>query len=291
MVDVNGQQCDGKMEAVCDIGSIANKLRAFGAEVREVDGHNVHEISGALAHTRENGPTFVLCNTDPCHGFPMLKERAPKLHYVRFKDSAEKQQWQNILNDMVVSPKNNYMRNTQREPHHEKELSYSVPSTPELATKARLEQSSLCNEIETVTRPHREHLLRWMKNHPKAIVMTSDLTSSCEADLVRDNLPSQYLSMGMAEQNMMSFAGGLAREGFRWVVESVFFRTLRHPAIICSLTINHLLRRPFIHTFGVFITRRPFDQVAMSIGVPNLPVRLLGFLPGLTTPGGGEYLC
>jgi transketolase len=44
--------------------------------------------------------------------------------------------------------------------------------------------------------------------------------------------------------------------------------------------------RPYIHTFGVFLTRRPFDQVAMSIGVPNLPVRLIGFLPGLTTPGG-----
>ncbi len=34
------------------------------------------------------------------------------------------------------------------------------------------------------------------------------------------------------------------------------------------------------------MTRRPYDQVAMSIGVPNLPVRLLGFLPGITTPGG-----
>jgi transketolase len=66
------------------------------------------------------------------------------------------------------------------------------------------------------------------------------------------------LSLGMAEQNMMSFAGGLAREGFH----------------------------PYIHTFAVFLTRRPFDQVAMSIGVPNLPVRMLGFLPGLTTPGG-----
>ena len=57
-----------------------------------------------------------------------------------------------------------------------------------------------------------------------------------------------------------------------------------------SQTVNNLVvfccSRPFIHTFGVFVTRRPFDQVAMSIGVPNLPVRLLGFLPGLTTPGG-----
>jgi transketolase len=41
-----------------------------------------------------------------------------------------------------------------------------------------------------------------------------------------------------------------------------------------------------LHTFGVFLTRRPYDQVAMALAVPRLPVRLLGFLPGLTTPGG-----
>ncbi len=64
--------------------------------------------------------------------------------------------------------------------------------------------------------------------------------------------------MGMAEQNMMGFAAGLAREGFF----------------------------PYVHTFAVFIYRRPFDQVAMSIAYPNLPVRLIGFLPGITTPGG-----
>ena len=62
----------------------------------------------------------------------------------------------------------------------------------------------------------------------------------------------------MTEQSMMGVAGGLAREGFV----------------------------PFVHTFSVFVTRRPYDQVAMSIAYPNLPVRLMGFLPGLTTPGG-----
>lgn len=37
---------------------------------------------------------------------------------------------------------------------------------------------------------------------------------------------------------------------------------------------------PLVHTFGVFVTRRPFDQLAMSISAPNLHVILLGFLPG-----------
>ena len=40
------------------------------------------------------------------------------------------------------------------------------------------------------------------------------------------------------------------------------------------------------HTFAVFIYRRAYDQIAMSIAYPNLPVRMFGFLPGITTPGG-----
>jgi transketolase len=56
----------------------------------------------------------------------------------------------------------------------------------------------------------------------------------------------------------LGFAGGLAREGFE----------------------------PWIHTFAVFIYRRPLDQLEMSVAYPNLPVRMVGFLPGITTPGG-----
>jgi transketolase len=62
----------------------------------------------------------------------------------------------------------------------------------------------------------------------------------------------------MAEQNMMSFAGGLGLAGFR----------------------------PFIHTFGVFMYRRPYDQLMASVAYPRRKVRLMGFLPGITTPGG-----
>lgn len=112
--------------------------------------------------------------------------------------------------------------------------------------------------MEIVKRPHRTRFPAWAANKPEVMVLSADLTSSCEADLFRDKHPDRFVSMGMAEQNMMSWAGGLAREGFE----------------------------PWIHTFAVFICRRPFDQVAMSIGYPNLKVRLVGFLPGITTPGG-----
>lgn len=112
--------------------------------------------------------------------------------------------------------------------------------------------------MEIVTRPHARNLVAWARDKPNVLVLSADLTGSCEADDFRAAYPDRFFSMGMAEQNMMGFAAGLAREGYF----------------------------PYVHTFAVFICRRPFDQVAMSIAYPNLPVRLIGFLPGVTTPGG-----
>lgn len=115
--------------------------------------------------------------------------------------------------------------------------------------------------METVNRPHANNLVRWAQKRDKVLVLSADLTSSCEAEDFRKAYPERFFSMGMAEQNMMSFAAGLAREGYY----------------------------PYVHTFAVFICRRPFDQVAMSIAYPNLPVRMIGFLPGITTPGGATH--
>jgi transketolase len=112
--------------------------------------------------------------------------------------------------------------------------------------------------MEIVSRPHARNLVRWAKDKPNVIVFSADLTASCEVDDFQAAYPERFFSFGMAEQNMMGFAAGLAREGFF----------------------------PYVHTFAVFICRRPFDQVAMSIAYANLPVRLIGFLPGITTPGG-----
>lgn len=115
--------------------------------------------------------------------------------------------------------------------------------------------------MEILKKLHAGNLVTWAKDRPRVIVLSADLTGSAEVDLFRDTYPDRFYSMGMAEQNMMSFAGGLAREGFF----------------------------PFIHTFAVFIYRRALDQLAMSIAYPNLPVRIFGFLPGIMTPGGATH--
>lgn len=116
----------------------------------------------------------------------------------------------------------------------------------------------MSEKIEIVTRPHVENFVQWAKDKPEVVVLSADLTNSCEVGKWRDTYPDRFFSMGMAEQNMLSFAAGMAREGFE----------------------------PWLHTFAVFLYRRPLDQLQMSVAYPNLKVRLVGFLPGITTPGG-----
>lgn len=112
--------------------------------------------------------------------------------------------------------------------------------------------------VEIVNRPYAKAFEAFATARPEVLCLSADLTSSCEVDGFRDRHPGQFLSLGMAEQNMLSFAGGLAMQGFR----------------------------PFIHTFAVFLYRRPYDQLINSIAYSNRKVRMMGFLPGITTPGG-----
>lgn len=112
--------------------------------------------------------------------------------------------------------------------------------------------------VEMVSRPYAGAFEKYAVANPEVLCLSADLTSSCEVDGFRDRHPDQFISLGMAEQNMMSFAGGLGLAGFR----------------------------PFLHTFGVFLYRRPYDQLMASVAYPRRKVRLMGFLPGITTPGG-----
>lgn len=115
--------------------------------------------------------------------------------------------------------------------------------------------------VEIISRVHARSIEAWGAEHAEAVVLSGDLTTSCEIDGFRDRFPDRFLSMGLAEQNMMSFAAGLAREGLV----------------------------PHVHTFAVFMYRRALDQMEMSIAYPNLPVKIFGFLPGVTTPGGASH--
>lgn len=99
-VDVNGQQCDGKMTEVMNIEPLQGRLEAFGARVVPVDGHDPEQLAAPAELTPDGRPLFVLAYTNPCQGMPLLEQRRPKLHYVRFKSDAERAEYQAMLRQM-----------------------------------------------------------------------------------------------------------------------------------------------------------------------------------------------
>lgn len=100
-VDINGYQCDGKMDTVMQLEPLDKRLESFGARVFRIDGHNVDALS-ALGKLKPDGrPTFILCDTNPCKGIDILKNRIPKLHYVRFNSEDERQQYQLYYEKLV----------------------------------------------------------------------------------------------------------------------------------------------------------------------------------------------
>lgn len=98
--DVNGHQCDGKMTSIMTVEPIRARLESFGAAVFEVDGHDVEQLvtPGNVAHPGK--PLAVIARTDPARGIDLLRARAPKYHYLRFTDDAERELYREWLAEM-----------------------------------------------------------------------------------------------------------------------------------------------------------------------------------------------
>lgn len=88
-VDVNGHQCDGRMDGVMGVEPLLQRLLAFGVDALEVDGHDVEALAAAGTRVKPGCPLVVLARTDPCRGLELLRQRPGKLHYIRFRDEAE----------------------------------------------------------------------------------------------------------------------------------------------------------------------------------------------------------
>ena len=98
-------------------------------------------------------------------------------------------------------------------------------------------------------------LLELARGRPEIVCLGADLSPSTETDLFRDQLPERFFNAGIAEANMIGVAGGLARSGLQ----------------------------PWVHSFCVFVSRRCYDQIAMQVAYPRNDVKIVGYLPGLST--------
>lgn len=105
-----------------------------------------------------------------------------------------------------------------------------------------------------------ETLVELAHENPNILVLDGDLANSTRADIVFNKIPERFLEMGIAEQNMLGVAAGLATLGFI----------------------------PWISTFAAFAANRALDQIRVVVAQPSLPVMIAGAYSGLLTGKTGK---
>lgn len=102
-------------------------------------------------------------------------------------------------------------------------------------------------------------LVELARDHPEIVVLDADLASSTKALYFAREFPDRFFQMGVAEQNMMGVAAGMALTG----------------------------KIPFVSTFGVFASRRACDQVAISVAHCRCNVKIVGAYSGIVSGNNG----
>ncbi len=93
------------------------------------------------------------------------------------------------------------------------------------------------------------------RQYPNIVVLGGDLNVSAQTIHFAREFPERFFDLGVAEQNMMSIAAGMAAQG----------------------------KIPFVSTFAVFGTGRPYDQIRISIAQNKANVKIVVTHAGLLT--------
>ena len=100
------------------------------------------------------------------------------------------------------------------------------------------------------------------KSNKNLVVLGGDVTGSVKTNLFRDAYPDRFISIGVAEQDMIGTAAGLALAG----------------------------KIPVASTYGEFATGRPFDQIRQSVAYSEMNVKICASHCGITVgPDGATH--
>jgi transketolase len=98
-----------------------------------------------------------------------------------------------------------------------------------------------------------DKLLELSERDPRVYALDGDLATSTKLDKVAERNPGKFLQMGIAEQNMLGVAAGMATVGLQ----------------------------PWVCSFAAFVVKRALDQIAVSVAQPKLNVKMIGGYAGL----------
>ena len=265
VVDHNKLQSDSAVSAVSDLGVIEDKFRAFGWEVARADGHDLRKIKAIFAAFDRvtDRPKVLIADTIKGKGVSFMEGLAGGDATYHFHAGAPS------LKDYLaavdeITARVNARLSTLKQPA----ITLNRAALPVRIAPAKPERLVLA---------YGDELLQMARTRKEIVVLDGDLLSDCGIEGFKAELPERFIECGIAEQHMVSAAGGMALEGLLPVVHSF--------ACFLSTRANE-------HIYNNATERRKIIYTATLAGVvPGGPghshqsvrdISAIGSVPGLT---------
>ncbi|MGB7844450.1 MAG: transketolase [Candidatus Acidiferrum sp.] len=265
IVDVNRLQIDGWVKDVMSVEPLVEKYSAFGWNVIEVDGHDMPRILDAFtrAHQQTSRPTVILARTIKGNGVSFMENEA-SWHGT----APKKEQFEKALSELLTPdfPRARVDALLQRAATSAREAARNAKDgIPKFAHDFWWNSRESMKVEMDPTRMGFGRGLECAGEDPRVVTLHADISGSIRITDFEAKHPERkdrVFSVGIAEQNMMSVAAGLAREGLI----------------------------PVTGTYGVFASGRAWDQIRTTICYSNLNVKIAGAHGGISVgPDGATH--
>ena len=213
-------------------------FQAAGWRVIDVAGHNFQDMWRGLRHAHKaNKPVLLLGHTIMGKGVDFMEKTGKKYQATWHGKAPKPDQADEALEQLTLDTKQEAII---KKFHGKIKWKPKKNAFPEIGSKVKIKTGSpilyTADELTDCRSAYGKALLDLAKRNKHVVAMTADLAGSVKTQYVKDALPKQHIDVGVAEQHMVSCAGGLSLSGFV----------------------------PFCSTFGAFMTSRAKDQARVN---------------------------
>jgi len=249
IIDHNKLQSDTLVSKVSDLGNLEAKLISFGWYVDRCDGHDLETLSNALSKAKkiQNQPKVIIADTVKGKGISFMEHTSidSDVELYKFHSGApSSKMYSDGVNELIESA------NIMLDEFNQSQLELEVIIE---------DANSQPGHQEKLIPAYSNALVDQASRNKNIVALDADLILDTGLIQFNEKFPDRFIECGIAEQDMVSQAGGLALSG-----------TL-----------------PIVHSFACFLSTRPNEQIYNN-ATENTKIIYVGSLAGLIPGGPGH---
>jgi len=227
IVDCNKIQTDKSVKDIIDLGDLARKFEVFGWHAETCNGHDFADLEKAFTRLKQvnDRPKVLIADTIKGKGVSFME--GPRA----LQDGNGLYPWHSGAPDDDTYEAG-YSEIVNRINARLEKLNLAPLETRVMATREK-NRVTLKATAEKVVTAYGEALVKIGAQRKDIVVLDADLSADCGLRPFEEAYPDRFIENGIAEQDMVSTAGGLALQGFL----------------------------PIVNSFGVFLASRSNEQI------------------------------